>query len=395
LVQAQNVTIPDVSFKAYLIGNSNINTNGDSEIQISEAVAFTGIIGCSNMNISDLTGIEAFVSITGLNCWGNTISSLDLSQNAALTYLDCGSNQLTNLDVSNNTALVQLYCGNNQLTSIDASQNTALTVLSCNTNQLARLDISNNTVLQLLQANNNQFTSLDINNNPALTFLNCSNNQLTDLDISNNTALQKLHISSNQFTSIDVSGHLALTELSCNDNLLTSLNVANGNNTNFTWFMANNNPNLTCIEVDDAAYSTANWTDFGFMFDPQAGFSENCNVYIPDVNFKTSLVGNPQININGDSEIQFGEAFAYTDQILCGNLGISDLTGIEAFVNITSLQAPNNNLTALDVSSNTAITQLYLFNNQLIGIDLSNNTALSQLTLYGNQLTSIDVSNNT
>ena len=31
------VTIPDANFKAYLVGNSAINSNGDTEIQISEA----------------------------------------------------------------------------------------------------------------------------------------------------------------------------------------------------------------------------------------------------------------------------------------------------------------------------------------------------------------------
>src|SRR5690606_12399626 len=264
-----------------------------------------------------------------------------------------------------------------------------------NTNQFTSLDISNNIALQLLQADNNQLTSLNVSNNPALTFLNISGNQLTSLDISSNMALEKLHISSNQFTSLDLSGHPSLTELSCDNNQLTSLNVANSNNTNFTWLTTANNPNLTCIEVDDPAYSITNWTGFGFMFDPQTSFNINCNVYIPDVNFKAYLVGDPQININGDTEIQFGEAFAYTGQILCGNMGISDLTGIEAFVNITDLQAPNNNLTSLDVNSNTDLIKLFLFNNQLSTLDLSQNTALSQLTLYDNQLTSIDVSNNT
>ena len=28
----QNVNIPDANFKAYLVGNSNINTNNDSEM---------------------------------------------------------------------------------------------------------------------------------------------------------------------------------------------------------------------------------------------------------------------------------------------------------------------------------------------------------------------------
>ena len=33
------------------------------------------------------------------------------------------------------------------------------------------------------------------------------------------------------------------------------------------------NPSLTCIQVDDAAWSTANWTDI----DPQHYFSTNCS----------------------------------------------------------------------------------------------------------------------
>ena len=42
------VNIPDANFKAYLVGNSLINTNGDAEIQISEANSFSGTIVCSN-----------------------------------------------------------------------------------------------------------------------------------------------------------------------------------------------------------------------------------------------------------------------------------------------------------------------------------------------------------
>ena len=40
-ISAQNVNIPDPIFKAYLVGNLAINTNADSEIQMSEANAFT------------------------------------------------------------------------------------------------------------------------------------------------------------------------------------------------------------------------------------------------------------------------------------------------------------------------------------------------------------------
>jgi hypothetical protein len=56
---AQNVNIPDANFKAALIGNAAINTNGDGEIQVSEAEAYTGGINVGSKGIADLTGVEA------------------------------------------------------------------------------------------------------------------------------------------------------------------------------------------------------------------------------------------------------------------------------------------------------------------------------------------------
>jgi len=64
---AQNVSIPDANFKAALLGYSAINTNGDTEIQVSEAVAFSGSINLHYLAISNLTGIEASVNITYLD----------------------------------------------------------------------------------------------------------------------------------------------------------------------------------------------------------------------------------------------------------------------------------------------------------------------------------------
>jgi len=97
----QNVNIPDANFKAYLVGNPSINTNGDNEIQGSEASAFNGTIDCGQMNISNLTGIEAFVSLSNLICMTNALTSLDISGCTALTTLYCQNNQLTSLNVKN------------------------------------------------------------------------------------------------------------------------------------------------------------------------------------------------------------------------------------------------------------------------------------------------------
>ena len=109
------INIPDANFKNYLVRNTDINTNGDNEIRLLEALAFTGQINCYSQNISDLTGIEAFTALTYLDCSNNQLTSLDVSNNRALERLDCGFNQLTSLDVSNNTALSYLSCEGNEL----------------------------------------------------------------------------------------------------------------------------------------------------------------------------------------------------------------------------------------------------------------------------------------
>ena len=104
-----------------------------------------------------------------------------------------------------------------------------------------------------------------------LTILSCDNNQLTSIDLSNNTALEYLFCANNQLTSLNVSNNSALFYLGCVNNQLTSLDVRNGNNTNLAFFYSTNNPNLTCIYVDDADYSNANWPNI----DPNSTFVEN------------------------------------------------------------------------------------------------------------------------
>ena len=59
------------------------------------------------------------------------------------------------------------------------------------------------------------------------------------------------------------------------------------------------------------------------------------------------------------------------------------------------LVCAENQLTALDVSKNTALTRLWCYNNQLTALDVSRNTALEELRCYNNQLTALDVSKNT
>jgi hypothetical protein len=76
-------------------------------------------------------------------------------------------------------------------------------------------------------------------------------------------------------------------------------------------------------------------------------------------------------------------------------LGIKSLAGIENFVNLTSLDCSDNNLTTLDLSKNTKITELDCSNNSITSLNLGNNTALTELDCSNNKLTALDISKNT
>jgi hypothetical protein len=233
--QAQNVTIPDANFKAYLVGNNLINTNGDTEIQVSEAVAFTGIISCNSMNIADLTGVEEFVNITGL------------------------------------------------------------------------------------------------------------------------------HACCNQITHVDVSMMPNLTQIWISVNQLTSANVANGNNTNFDFYWFDTNPDLHCIQVDDASYSDANWAS---SINSHQSFSEDCTEFLSiENNFSSnsiSIYPNPAKDVFTISELPVGS-----------ELSILDITGKIMFSTI--------------VNSNQLTINTEDFTNGLYLIHLNHSGATSNKKLIVNK----------
>ncbi|MEO1031440.1 MAG: T9SS type A sorting domain-containing protein [Bacteroidota bacterium] len=115
-------------------------------------------------------------------------------------------------------------------------------------------------------------------------------------------------------------------------------------------------------------------------------------VSIPDPNFKAALINHfPNIDTNDDGEIQVSEAEAMT-LINVEFDNIVDLTGIEAFTNVITLQVRNNDIVSLDLSNNTSVIDLDCSNNAITSLNLGNNPNLEELHCNGNLLTSIDLS---
>ena len=330
----------DVKASDAFIRNANLIVAaglGDGSISINARVNREKILQVKSINVSDKNDptvcdeIGFFRNLEELRCYGNGITSLDVSNNSKLTYLSCSSNQLTSLNVSNNSKLTYLSCSSNQLTSLDVSNNTALNSLYCYSNQLTSLDGLNNTTLKYLDCGGNQLTSLDVSNNTALTEFYCNSNQLISLDVSSNTALTLLHCYSNQLISLDVSNNTALEVLQCTFNKLTSLDVSNNMDLQ----------SLDCGSNQLISLDVSNNTALTYL---------NCRF-----NQLTSL------NVSNNTALSY-------------------------------LQCCSNQLTSLNVLNNTALKNLYCYSNQLNVLNLSKNTALTDLECYSNRLTALDVS---
>lgn len=118
------------------------------------------------------------------------------------------------------------------------------------------------------------------------------------------------------------------------------------------------------------------------------------NTAIPDPIFEQELInlGVDSAPINGF--VPTVNIASITNLDVSGK-NISNLTGIEAFTNLSVLNCGSNLLTALDVSKNTKLTELYVDNNQISVLDVSNLTNLKIFWCYSNRLSNLNVTKNT
>jgi len=239
------ITIPDHNFRRAI--ETFLGKTPGAEILKSEVYSI-GFLNIPNRHIESLAGLEYFQLLEVLYCYGNDLTSIDLSQNPLLTRLDSSANQLTALDVSSNPLLTNLNSSNNYITSLDLSSNTNIDSIQMGVNRLTTLDVSSITELYYLGVEDNRLTSLDISANTKLQSLYAGLNQLTALDVSNNTVLQELYVNENRLTTLNLSNNTALRSLYINNNQLTTLDLSN--NTLLVELFAHSN-NLTTLDLSN------------------------------------------------------------------------------------------------------------------------------------------------
>ncbi len=400
----------------------------------------------SSRNISNLTGIEGFLSLEILNCSENQIINLDFSSNQSLKAVYCQNNQLDSVNVTQNPSLLDLNCSFNSISFLDVSQNTSLISLNCRNNQLFDLDVSNNSDLGYLFCQNNQLSELNINQNPSLVHLTCYVNDLTNLDISQNPELVTLDCSINQLTDLDYSQNLLLKNLYCVENQLTFGSLQPALNLyldNFNYSPQDYIGSELTVDKEEGSYynytlevdgehNLYQWFKNGILLPSQTSAKLNLtyltmanegvyhcevrNKLLPDLTLESrsitlkvreALEGLTFVPDNNFEQalIDFGYDDVLDDYVVTANIGsiteldivqkgISDLTGLQDFRGLENLRCSYNLFDELDVSQNTLLRQLVCSLNNLTSLDVSNNENLQVLICFYNELESLDLSQN-
>lgn len=238
-IQAQILNIPDANFKYALVNtfcvdtnndgylDDDVDTNNDGEIQITEAEAVLWLNVSYNL-IASLEGIQTFINLEGLDCHGNELENLDVTQNTKLEALHCEENQLTELIIDNSN----------------------------------------------------------------LKTLLSDKNELTNLNLTQSVNLEKVWVSYNPISNLDLSQNRNLTHIFTTDNpMLSELNLKNGNNNNAVAIFIYNNPSLSCIQVDDINYAiNQNCEIEQWCKDVWAEYSEDCALGVADFNNYTARI---------------------------------------------------------------------------------------------------------
>jgi Leucine-rich repeat (LRR) protein len=298
----QKTYVPDDLFEHQLELNQNgVGCYASDGIVNNDSVLTSALEQCSQIyvyySVTDLTGIKDMLALTNFQMYYNTsdFDTIDLTNSTNLhtitlnanklevldvsglnlSRLNVRNNNISELDLSSSFNLGTLDCGNNNLSDLDISHLSHLGYLACDSNNISVLDISSSNYINTLICNNNNITTLDISNQNKIEILNCSNNQITDLDFSNlGYKIKKVNCSGNQLTTLDFSTNTAIWSITASNNpLLYELNIKNTFNYIINPFIANNNPNLYCIQSDYVTWQTQNWTDI----DNHTSFNQNCN----------------------------------------------------------------------------------------------------------------------
>ncbi|MGD1946074.1 MAG: leucine-rich repeat domain-containing protein, partial [Croceivirga sp.] len=413
LVTSAQTIIPDANFEQFLV-DQGIDTNGlTGDILNADAAAVTNLNVTRN-DITDFTGLEAFVNLITLNAGTNQFPTLPLNTLTVLEELEFQNNDALNaLDVSQNIALRVLDIGSlfsglaphPPITDLDLSNNINLESLDLFLFiNLSSLVLPNTSTLENIDIYRLGDPTLDFSNLDGLIDLRVRFSEVnTDITLPNTrTVLENIDIQGIIITDIDISEFISLVNVTFNStyvetlilpstNTLRRLDVQHHNLSNLPLTFASM-PNLTdlIIKYNDAIplivdiSSNFELEEIDLSYNDMAAIDVSQNIKCTDLD----VTGNELTNLDVTTNIDLEELRAGSNQ-----LPSIDVTRNTLLERVT---LNNNLLPNLDVTQNTLLRSLSIDFNLFTttGLDLTQNTELNYLSASNNQIESLDISNN-
>ena len=343
VVIAQTTAIPDANFEQFLI-DQGIDTNGANGTILNTDAQVVTNLNINRNDITDFTGLAAFVN---------------------LVVLDAGSNQFTTLPLTTLIALEELrFTENVVLANLDLSTNV----------NLKKLDIRANGGV-----NNAPITVVDMSSNLQLEEIHIYNfGDLENYILPVTNTLRKLYIYSRHDLTVDLSDM---------DNL-EWLNLGVG---------ASKVMHITLPDVKDrlkyVRFYGGNITTMDFS---------------PNINLETIILTGTDVNtlslpttntltkvnilIHKISTISFASTPMLENLTISSKKGLSPLQlDITQNIQLKQLRATSNKMVAIDVSQNINLETVTLSNNNLQTLDMYFKPKLKRLAANTNQLTNVNV----
>ncbi len=319
--------IKDTNLRNALKANFPAVFDAQDSVVISraaEAVPTDGTLNVSGKGIKSMIGIGYFPRIKTLWFTDNSLGEVDLTGCEDLTSIFCWNSNITGF-VIDNPNLVSVYAGTNPYTALDLSKAPKVSNLVIDNVSLQHLNISPQ---KYFDFGNFKFEFTDNTDIERTLFINHTFFENNDL--------------AEKTSAVRTAGLNGVVVSTFNDDGTVNIAAVNFETSDLP------DPNGPTVTISDANFLQALKAAYPHIFN-----SEN-KMYIEGAN---KLTG--ELDLSGK--------------------GISDMSGLEYFINITTLRCTDNSISTLDLSGCESLEAVFCWNSNIQNLVVDN---AKLITLY-------------
>lgn len=355
--------IPDINFEQKLI-NLGYDEVLDGKVS-TKRISVIQTLNISGLNITDLTGIEDFISLKELNCSNNKIKGIEIYNNSNLVTLDCSNNLLTSINLIDAPNLETLSCNDNLLTNVNFIDVPKLATVNCRNNKLKYIEPGKASGLINLDLNNNYLTSLDLR---GLT--------ISNLDIEKNYVLGCVSVDDLTYASENFQKKEPETIFMNNCFLQGKTYIAG----------SNFEKALEVLGLGDGAYNN---------YVPTYKIEAVTNLDLSTVAFeKEGLAGIEYFKMLENLKVKSVTSLDLTKNTKLKTLAINGIElenlDVSTCLDLLYLEIGDSRLTNLDLSKNINLTRVTLGDNLISELNLRDKIKLQKLVTKGKRLANLD-----